>query len=148
MRRGKRGGARQHKNYRSGHYGILGMATRHAAIHRRLTPMMFATGHRRILRRAGIARTLLRRMSMQRAYCPIATTHPGSLQSRSPSRRPQQDQRHQTHTRPEPSSRSFGIVAHSLHFPNLKNTPPVAPRKFNSPLHYRIRSWRKRGSFR
>ena len=106
---------RHHKNNRPGHNRILRMATRHAAIHRRLPPMMLATGHRRILRRVGIARTLLRRMSMQGAHRPIAATHARSLQSRSPSRRPQQHHRHQTHTRPQPSSRSVGIVAHSSH---------------------------------
>jgi hypothetical protein len=121
----------QHKNNRPGHNRVLRMATRHAAIHRRCPPTMVATCHRHILRRIGITRTLLRRMPMQRAHRPIAASHARSLQSRSPSRRPQQHHRHQTHTRPQPSSRSVGIVAHSLHFPNPKDTPPVTIRKFN-----------------
>src|SRR5579859_5415331 len=33
-------------------------------------------------------------------------------------------------------------------FPNPKNTPLAEQRKFNSPLHYRIRSCRKCGSFK
>ena len=115
--RGNRYSTGHHKNNRPGHNRIRGMATSHAAIHRCLSRMVFATGHRRILRRVGIARSLLRRMPMQRAHCPIAATHPRSLQSRSPSRRPKQHHRHQTHTRPQPSSRSVGIVTHSLHFP-------------------------------
>jgi hypothetical protein len=138
--RGNRCSAGQHKNNRPGHNRILRMATSHAAIHRRFSPMMLATGHRRILRRIGIARTLLRRMTMQRAHRPIAACHPSSLQRRSPSRRPQQNHRNQTHTRPQPSSLSVGIVAHSLHFPEPKNTPPAATRKFNLPKPAQIRS--------
>jgi hypothetical protein len=120
-------GTRQHKNDCSGHNRILGMAACHAAIHRRLPPMMLATGYRSILRRIGIARTLLRRVPMQRTHRPIATTHARSLQRRSPRRRPQQHQRHQTHTRPQPSSRSVGIVAHSLHFPESQGYPTSRP---------------------
>ena len=104
--RGNRYSTGHHKNNRPGHNRIRGMATSHAAIHRRFPPMVFATGHRRILCRLAIARTLLRGMSMQRAHRPIAASHPRSLQSRSPSRCPQQHHRHQTHTRPQSSSRS------------------------------------------
>ena len=129
-RKARRGGASEegrgnpcsaghHKNDRSRHNRIRRMATRHGAIYRRLLPVMLATGHRRILRRIGIARTLLRRMPVQRTHRPIATSHASSLQRRSPSRRPQQHHRHQTHTRPQLSSRSVGIVAHSLHFPEV-----------------------------
>jgi hypothetical protein len=56
-------------------------------------------------------------MPMQRAHRPIAASHARSLQRQSPRRRPQQHQRHQTHTRTQPSSRSVRIVAHSLHHP-------------------------------
>ena len=117
--RGNRCSAGHHKNDRSRHNRIRRMATRHAAIHRRFPPVMLATGHRRILGRIRIARTFLRRMPMpmQRTHRPIATSHARSLQSRSPRRRPQQHQRYQTHTRPQLSSRSVGIVAHSLHHP-------------------------------
>ena len=114
---GNRCSAGHHKNDRSRHNRIRRMATRHAAIHRRFPPVMLATGHRRIFRRIGIARTLLRRMPMQRAHRPIAASHARSLQRQSPRRRPQQHQRHQTHTRTQPSSRSVRIVAHSLHHP-------------------------------
>lgn len=124
---------RQHKHNRPGHSRILGMATRHAANHRRRPRMMVATCHRHVLRGVGVTRTFLRRVPMQRTHRPIAAAHARSLQSRSPGRRPEQHYRHQTHTRPQPSSRSAGIVAHSLHFPNPKNTPRAIARKFNSP---------------
>ena len=113
--RGNRCSAGHHKNDRSRHNRIRRMATRHAAIHRCLPPVMLATGHRRILRGIGIARTLLRRMPVQRTHRPIAATYAGSLQRRSPRRRPEQNHRHQTHTRPQPSSRSVGIVACPFH---------------------------------
>ena len=115
-RRGKRHWARQHKHNRPGHGRIFRMATRHAANHRRRPRMMVATGHRRILRRIGITRTLLRPTPVQRTHRPIAAAHARRLQRGTPGRRPQEHHRHQTHTRPQPSSRSVGIVAHSLHF--------------------------------
>jgi len=113
--RGNRYSTGHHKNNRPGHNRIRGMATSHAAIHRRFSPMVFATGHRRILCVLGIARSFLRRMPMQRAHRPIAASHSRSLQRRSPRRRPQQNHRHQTHIRRQPSSRSVGIVASLFH---------------------------------
>jgi hypothetical protein len=116
-RRGNRRSAGHHKNDRSRHNRIRRMATRHGAIHRCFPSVMLAISHRRILGRIGIARTFLRcmPMPMQWTHRPIAACHARSLQRRSPSRRPQQHHRHQTHTRPQLSCRSVGIVVHSLH---------------------------------
>jgi hypothetical protein len=116
-RRRNRRSTRHDKNNRPGHGRILRMATRHGAIHRRRPGMMVATGHRHVLRRIGVTRTFLRPMPMQWTHRPIAAAHASSLQHGAPGRRPEQHHRQQTHTRPQPSSRSVGIVAHSLHFP-------------------------------
>ncbi len=115
-RRGKRDWTRQHKHNRPGHGRILGMATRHAANHRRRPRMMVATSHGHVLRGVRVTGAFLRRVPMQRTHRPIAATHARGLQRRSPCRRPQQHYRHQTHTRPQFSSLSVGIVAHSIHF--------------------------------
>jgi len=122
-RRGKRHWSLQHKHNRPDHGRILGMATRHAANHRRRPRMMVATCHRKFLRGVGVTRTFLRRVPMQRTHRSIAAAHAGRLQRRSPCRRPQQHHRHQTHTRPQLSSWSVGIVAHSIHFRESQRYP-------------------------